>query len=798
MFNTLKHYTGFVIPTLLCMAPAAWAEIVPIWSTGVAVPGEKVALYLIDTELKNDDIFMPDKRPGVQKARLEIVQPQAGANPQDPNQGMVEVLPILVTPDQPGEVQVDDICVTYRKSGRKETVKIPALPVVSTAEIKWQNEPIPFGTLWYTEQKDGYVDQPIRTHIKLFLPGGCNTPIPPQLSAVGVKVSNFQPAIQGVLSTVQASVLRNSVAYARGENWNTTDYVGSLTPFREGNSDIAGKIIITQQRGFFAISQAEAELPIISVGALPLPPGAPKNFAHTVGNYRVTATTSAKYLAMNEPIEVEITVYGTGNLEQLECPEPRDAGDWKPLPATRKPIIGPNGDIKAMVFSRLMRPTAEVSAVPSFAFGYFDPVSQTYRQAESKPIALPWQKTDAAGSGLISAAAAAEPPPAGEIPVEQMTDIYGVLTPEEAGLIPAIPLWMWTLLYLPAIVIVMWLLIKAMCQRIAAGAAGRATERELRRIAAEADGLNFLKHIGGFIESHITPEHMTPELQQILERRDTEAFRPDAATNLSPMERDSMLKRVRKALASAASTLSVLLLALLLIQPTHATNSAADSYKAGQYSAAMESIEQSADTPALKQYNIGCCQYRLGHPGEAALAWYKALLLEPSFKEARANLAFIQRKEGALLPSEGSLSDEAFTLLSVPQLQVATIVCTAALLLGIALLIALRKQRKPWVHAWTAVCALLSLLCAVDWVYYTTRETPDITSLAPADLACVINKSPLRTSADAKGTVIVELPVSTPLHLLLTRGSQSYVELFSSGTRGWVNSADISSCTIKP
>ncbi len=795
MFSNMQRIASLTFAASAALLSSAWAEVVPIWSTGVAVPGEKVALYLVDTEV-GDDVFMIDKRPDVQQARLEVLQPQAGANPQDPNRSMVEIYPMTIVPDREGEIRVGDIQVTYRKSGKKQTVKIPALPVVSTAAVKWNNEPIPFGTLWYTEQKDGYVDQSVRSHVKFFLPRGCDAPMPPQMQAVGVKIGNFQPAVQGVVAIVQSNVLGNTTtAYARGDNWRTVNYTGSLTPFREGNSDVTGKVILTQQQGFFSVGQAEADLPVISIGALPLPPGAPKNFADTVGQYSVTAATTATHLAMNEPVEVEITVRGQGNLELLECPEPQDAADWKPVPATRKPVLGPNGEIEAMVFSRLLRPTAEVSAIPSFAFGYFDPETQTYRQAASKPIALPWQKTNTAGTGFIASAEAAEPPPAGEIPVEEMTDIYGILTPEEAGLSCSIPLWVWSLLYIPALGILLGILAATLRRRIAAGAAGRATERELRRIAAEADNLTFLRNIGGFIESHIPADKMTPELREILERRDAEAFRPDAGTTLSPMERETMLKRIRKALTAIIAAATLLMTAL---SPTAAAaESAAESYKAGQYSAALEQVKKSDEEPALKYYNIGNCLYRLGKPGAAAHAYYCALLENPSFKEARANLAFIQRKEGALLPS-GSITDDVFTLLSVPQLRVATIICTAALALGIALLIALRGRRKPWVHACTATAALLCLLCAADWVYYTTRETPDITALPPADLACVLTATPLRTSADASGSVIVTLPPSTPLHLLLTRGSWCYAELFSSGTRGWVSKDAIQSCSSHP
>ncbi len=85
---------------------------------------------------------------------------------------------------------------------------------------------------------------------------------------------------------------------------------------------------------------------------------------------------------------------------------------------------------------------------------------------------------------------------------------------------------------------------------------------------------------------------------------------------------------------------------------------------------------------------------------------------------------------------------------------------------------------------------LLSLLCLADWVYYSTRETPHISALPPADVAYVINSTTARSSADAEGAAVVTLPASTPVHLLATRAEWSYVETFT-GIRGWVNAADV-------
>ena len=780
----MKNTHNFLYTLLCAVTGTALAEIVPVWSVDVAIPGEKVALYLVDTEV-GEDLFNIQKRPTVENAALEIMQHYAGANPMDPNRAAMEIYPLQIIPDAPGEVQIKELEVQY-SSGKKEAIKVPALPVVSQSAIRWSKSPVNFGVLWYTSIKDGYVHQPVKTAIKLLLPGGVDTVAAPQLNAVNVKVGTFQPTMQGVLAMVHNQAMGNTTAYAKGQTWRTVDYTGTLTPFREGNSDVAGKIILEQRQGFFTLMRGEAELPILSLGALPLPPGAPANFANMVGEYSISATTQAKALAMHEAVEVEITVKGTGNLEQLECPRLSDAADWKLVPATRKPIVGPNGETQGMVFSQLLRPTAEVAGIPSFSFAYFDPKRMEYRQAATAPIPLQWQTTDTQGSG-IQQVSSAEPPPAGTMPIAEMTDIYDYLPQSLYGKVLQLPRWLWYLLYLPAVITLLVLGTQALRHTLAAGAAGRARERELNALAARKDALSFLKGAGAYIETHVTEQEMTPDLRRILERRDEEAFRPDAQTSISPQERNIIMKALR-GIATKATLL------MLCLAPLALGNVAQEAYKGGQYSQAINQMEQAQNYPeALRQYNTGNCYYRLGQQGQAALCYARALQADPGFKEARANLQFIQRKEGALLPSN-SVTQDIFTLVTPSQLWIVSIVSSALLAFCITLLIARRKEQKPWLHSCTAIAALICLLCAADWGYYITRQTPDVSSLPPADIAYIVRATELRGSADSKSAGIMTLPPSTPLHLLATRGSWRYVETLT-GIRGWVNQSDATPLT---
>lgn len=776
--------------SLFCIGRAA-AEIIPIWSTGVAVPGEQVLLYLVDTQ-SGSDVFMLTEQPKVKSATVRVLQPKAGANPLDPNRAMVEVLPILIKPDIAGNIEVEDITATY-KSGKKETVKIPPLPVRPTSDIKWYNTPVVYGALWYTDIKDGYVDQPVRASLKLFLRGDCSTPYPPLLNAVGVKAGNFSRSVQGVVELVQGQIMPEPTAYAKGQNWRTADFKGEFTPYREGNSDVVGKIVMVQAQGFFAAAQEEVVLPTVTIGALPLPPGAPANFANTVGQYSISASSQAKKLSMHEAVEVEITVRGTGNLQQLTCPTPQDAEDWKLIPATSKPIFNTTGETTGIIFNQLLRPTAEVSGIPSFSFSYFDPIAQEYKTASTAPIPLPWKETDAVGSGQRTVAT--EPPPAGEVPVEEMTDIYACIPQAEAPAIIQLPRWLWYILYLPAMGVLAGLGIRSIRKRVAAGAAGRARERELTRIEHTAGDIDFLKAMGTFVESRIPAQAMNEALQDILTRRDNEAFRPGANTTLTPGERERMLRSVRKVLGKLGC---MLLLALGCVlapvqateeaeNPAPPTDSAIAAYEAGQYSKALQMFqnEEAVHNKAVQLYNIGNCEYRLGNPGKAALNYARALLEEPGLREAETNLAFIQRKEGALLPTRSAI-DSVFTFLSCSQLWSITIVCTALLALCIALQIAWHhKQHLGWLHTLTLAWAMLSILCATNWVYYLGRQRPDFTALPPQDVAYILESTTARNAADDTGSSIIQLTPSTPVRILAHRASWCYIET-ATGVRGWI------------
>jgi len=73
-------------------------------------------------------------------------------------------------------------------------------------------------------------------------------------------------------------------------------------------------------------------------------------------------------------------------------------------------------------------------------------------------------------------------------------------------------------------------------------------------------------------------------------------------------------------------------------------------YEAGKYDEARQAYGQLAKSGPLSAnlfYNLGNAEWKLGNGGEAAADYERALALEPSHPQARANLDFVREQTGA-------------------------------------------------------------------------------------------------------------------------------------------------------
>ena len=126
----------------------------------------------------------------------------------------------------------------------------------------------------------------------------------------------------------------------------------------------------------------------VEVRDIPLA-GRPPSFNGAVGRFRIEATAKPTRLRANQPITLSLKITGTGSLRSLTQPDlttvPAVAGDFVLFEGGAKPESLPNGKIFRYSL-RLKR--ASVQAIPPIAFSTFNPASETFQTAVTRPIPL--------------------------------------------------------------------------------------------------------------------------------------------------------------------------------------------------------------------------------------------------------------------------------------------------------------------------------------------------------------------------------------------------------------------------
>ncbi len=801
----LTPFLSLALCFLLLVSSLMAAEITPVWSTRVALPGEPVTLYIVSPQGRTTP-FEIEKYPVAKNASIELENFRNITPYTNPRQEPLLVLPIIVTPSSSGEVKIDNISLTNSKTGEKISLAIPPLRVLPFSSIKWYENPIPYGALWYIEKDDPYVNESVKVHLKILLPRGVSLEGIPPIQAEGLLSTPFNLSLRGDMSQFQQSAINRAVVKSRDNFWQAYDLQSLVTPTRSGKSSATGKIGVAWSRSPLTIQREELPIPALTLNAFPLPLGAPASFENEVGDYSITATSDAKYLAINEPIDVSIRISGTGNLQAVPCPQLSTPDDWKVLPAKMELETDVSGQVTAVTYNQMIRPIREVGAIPSFAMSYFSPSKQEYATTQSSPIPLPWQQNEETGSGLVTGLS--EAPPAGTVPVAEMVDIYGFLPAEIDGQISfkSLPTWSYYLFYAPCVIILLYLFICWMIRKRAASADTRATEKELRRLGGLQNNLDFLRQTAAFIESHIPRDKQDDTLRQSIKRRDEETFRPDAKPDISDAEKKDILSHIGRVLKQVSKS-SLLLLLTLLLLPQLKANSASDYdeqaeqlYKKGEYSASVAELQkgialldkapeaQGNSSKARLYYHLGNSYYRLGQPGKAAHAYALSLKENPSLNEAQANISFIQRKQGALL-ADNKTQDDIFTYFSAQSLCLLSVIATAVLLTCIALLLLIKSRPQYSIKTILVLSIILTLACSANWIYYYTKEVPHASMLEPKEIAYIINATNARSAADEEGSSLIRLPASTPVRIIAKRPTWSYVEC-ENGVRGWIENKD--------
>ena len=601
----------------------------------------------------------------------------------------------------------------------------------------------------------------------------------PDFERDGVTAWRFQP-----------SLMRSSINLL-GMRYFSVAYPSTITPTRSGKIGIGPAKIRLMTREIVmdpfprqVSAEVYLQVPKLEIQSIQLPEGAPEGFENAVGNFRLSASTAVTDVQEGDPIAIDLTVSGSGNLDTLRPPQLTNSASWKIYSTTTEQRGDERRQLSGnVVFHQSIRALEMKSEIPPFRLVYFDPKDETYKTLTTEPISLKMRPNNSPGT--IPAAAIQTLP----VPVERMTDILAVLRPQQllVSAAPTIPGWLGhatgALLALALIAKAFWM---RYAPRLRKSPARNALNRELQEIekTPPADDMRFLKSAGAFIERHLGKDQ-TPDIQAILAERDAVCFLAnEPKTVLSPNRRNQILKLLRK-----AALAFVFISALGFSPPARAADTAAlalEAYESAKFDAAVKlwlgagNYEQlSADT----LYNIGNACYRSGSPGHAALYYRRALARHSSHEEARQNLRFIERKHGAIVVHRPEFQ---YALARFP-LSAWQTTCWAGLwLCGLALLVfpATRPGAGLRVAAAGALvlAPLLVSIGALGWRYF-----PNDAEFAPlAKQAVVIaEKTALHTDAARTAPEVIDAPPGSLCEIITESGRWVYVA-FASKTRGWV------------
>jgi len=203
-------------------------------------------------------------------------------------------------------------------------------------------------------------------------------------------------------------------------------------------------------------------------------------------------------------------------------------------------------------------------------------------------------------------------------------------------------------------------------------------------------------------------------------------------------------------------------------------------YAAGKYASAIEGYEslvKNGHWNASVFYDLGNAYFRQNDSGRAILNYERALALDPTQPEARANLQLVRDRARALELNRNWAEQHLDFLTRDQYTWLGAIGFWGAIAIAIGLNF---SKRRPVV--WTFTMVLLGMIAASAAAAAYQLENGN----SGRDLAIVVGKNVTArlAAAESVGAVLV-LPPGSEIKILSTRGSWDYAAL-PNDQRGWV------------
>ncbi|WP_265593992.1 BatD family protein [Haloferula sp. BvORR071] len=792
LLSFLLAFAALVAAKTASAAPLVEASI----SSRFLVTGEQAVLEIVypGDDMPNEALDM--RIPDVPKLTIKATPQQGGLEWQQ-RLGMGRrwqyICSLTVFSYTPGEYTIPALEIMIDGEIRR-TAPIE-LQVINEDDLKWSKttvdrQEIRYAAAFHALKGNPYVGEKQPVELKVYFPIEQDVEDwgIPDFERDGLSAWRFQPQqpnLRGMGIGMGSSSRRASLL---GRGFHAISYPSTMSTNRVGESTLGPASVKIQAKipsvdRFSAVFHQPVTLniPAIKLNSKPLPPGAPDGFDNAIGQFELQVGAVHTEIREGDPLMVDMAISGSGNLDALQPPKPIDADGWKLFETSAVERGEERREMYGQVnFRQLMRPLRMQTSIPSFRFVYFDPVKSSYEILLSDAIPLSMLPSTAAP--LAGAAV----PQALPMPLEEMTDILGIVQGPVTLLTKrvSLPQWLWQVI--PA------LIVAGLLARIARLKLGPRMQKDPDQLAREKEWRDverapeqagpFYRSVGHFIERWLGGES-DPMIAETLAKRDEVCFRQDAAeTKLDRSERQRVLKQLRR----IALPLVIGFIALSTQFGFSQTADAPKLYEEGRYGDAAKAWLDSGDYEQLPPdtlYNIGNAAYRLGSPGEAALYYRRTLLRDGSHAEARQNLRFLERKFGSITIQR---PDYQHQLARLPLDTWKGFIWAGAWMIIVGLLIF--PATRPGAGIRTVSIAafvtapLLAAAGIVAWHYY-----PDDARFAPAkeQVVVVADSAAVRTDAARGAPKVIDAPAGSLCKLITKSGDWAYVA-FTNESRGWL------------
>lgn len=308
-----------------------------------------------------------------------------------------------LVPKREGRFTIPEMEVVV--DGRRLTTQ-PVTLNVTPGEAMNDAGDLAFAKVWL-EKKSLYIGQVASIEVRLYLDASARWELRgnPVLNADGFTT---QPLGKPVQRQVQLA----------GKTYHLVSFNTVITPGKAGRLSL-GPVPVTllvskpgrsQPRfdifgqGFGQAQEMTVSAPAIEIDVKPLPvEGRPKDFSGAIGKFEFSATGSPDRVKIGEPVSMKLTIKGHGNFDRIGQPPLADPDGWTTYTAKQQFDGGENGGtVGVKTFELPVTPTAKKTAMPVFAFSFFDPEAGKYVTLNSAAAPLTVQ-----GEPLVAAKAPA-------------------------------------------------------------------------------------------------------------------------------------------------------------------------------------------------------------------------------------------------------------------------------------------------------------------------------------------------------------------------------------------------------